>query len=197
VLTGCKGGTNGSRSDAYCEEGHEGPLCAICSDDFYFNVDLQSCEQCSSPNTMVFSPTLFGLILMVFVVLFSSAFAYFGGFDYIKNMLCGETGIEAKMEALSLREKKLHGGDKTCITTIRTDGLITIENTKQEEDTTLKAKYKYTPFASVKETEVVTSNSSIHTTVVINPKGGLNMLKRRFQNQFKAFTSFFQGFLFL
>jgi len=93
----CAGGTKIGRgiiNNSYCEPGHEGPLCAVCSLDHYMNPDQLQCMPCidvksleilllDSPSLIIFMLFALGLIV----------FAY-----RVNKLAVEKEKLEAKME---------------------------------------------------------------------------------------------------
>jgi hypothetical protein len=66
----CLGGTEFS---AYCREGHEGPLCAVCKDAYYKDKDTKMCEECGDsgglPEGTFTSAPFLGLYALLFLLI--------------------------------------------------------------------------------------------------------------------------------
>lgn len=63
-------GTNASENSSYCNLGHKGPLCSICTTDFYFDEVEQACLLCEGDNWVPFVAAfvfIFGLPLLIAV----------------------------------------------------------------------------------------------------------------------------------
>jgi len=93
----CAGGTKigrGTTNNSYCEPGHEGPLCAVCSSDYYMNPDQLKCLPCIGVKSLgvllLDSPSLIIFILFVVALI---AFAY-----RVNKLAVEKEKLEAKME---------------------------------------------------------------------------------------------------
>ena len=66
----CLGGTDFS---AYCREGHEGPLCAVCKDTYFKDKDTKMCEECGDsgglPEGTFTSAPFLGLYVLLFLLI--------------------------------------------------------------------------------------------------------------------------------
>ena len=64
----CSGGASSGME--LCEEGYEGVLCAVCSDNYFYDSATNSCQICDGVN--VFTPSL----IVVFIVFWSIVLGY-------------------------------------------------------------------------------------------------------------------------
>ena len=62
MVEACKGGLNSS-----CEDGYEGPLCAVCSDGYYKK--LKKCKLCPTKGWMIGQLVIIGALVILLVVL--------------------------------------------------------------------------------------------------------------------------------
>ena len=66
----CLGGIDFS---AYCREGHEGPLCAVCKDAYFKDKDTKMCEECGDsgglPEGTFTSAPFLGLYALLFLLI--------------------------------------------------------------------------------------------------------------------------------
>ena len=71
----CLGGTDFS---AYCREGHEGPLCALCKDMYFKDKDTKMCEECGDsgglPEGTFTSAPFLGLYALLFLLILGKLF---------------------------------------------------------------------------------------------------------------------------
>jgi hypothetical protein len=63
----CQGGWNSG--DASCNIGYEGPLCAVCSDGYYYSSMYQKCIECSGSNSINIFTVLIATIIVLIVII--------------------------------------------------------------------------------------------------------------------------------
>lgn len=102
---GCKGGY--AANEASCEVGYEGPLCAVCSNGFYFETSTSSCEKCPSGGLNVFGiiiVAIVGCLLSIPVFVLTLRFAHSSSADtLITNLSCSALFFMVYVRCIALR----------------------------------------------------------------------------------------------
>ena len=73
VFFGACSGGNGTQ-DALCNIGFEGPLCAVCSKDYYYDKAKNGCQDCSQTGESTFNLVVLFIMIMVFIILVKTIF---------------------------------------------------------------------------------------------------------------------------
>jgi hypothetical protein len=196
----CTGGTLFvDEGDGYCNEGYTGPLCAVCSEDFYFNSETRGCAKCTDDAGRIFdSPTfaLFFSFVAVFLVTFVCGIC--NGFKKADELAIAANKQASKYEELKKDAKR------------RNSAANVIHKAKSNGDFSLVRELKEEPKVTIEKhsVEVITSVAKTVTTVVVKTtvvrerkeivivpssplRLGFDLIKKK-QDKFKAFVAFCQ-----
>jgi len=94
VFSGACSGGNGTR-DALCNVGFEGPLCAVCSKDHYYDKAKNGCQDCSQTGESI--STLIVLVIMSMTLILLVKIIFFPSFENSKGF-----GMIDKLSSLSI-----------------------------------------------------------------------------------------------
>mmetsp|Transcript_57436 Transcript_57436/g.113194 ORF Transcript_57436/g.113194 Transcript_57436/m.113194 type:complete len:737 (-) Transcript_57436:21-2231(-) len=159
----CTGGT--VFVEGYCDIGFEGPLCAVCSEGFYFNSDVQGCDECGDGvgPTNLGSGTSVVLILFLIVCLFALVFVWWSCGGYKK---ANELRIIANESSSKLQKLK---NDITKKANVGEDAANWIHEATANGSFSVARQLKEKPKVTTKElsVEVNTSVAKTVTTVVV------------------------------
>ena len=102
TLLACSGGQN---PDNYCSEGHEGVLCGVCKDNYFFSSTAKRCLPCESAGTGSSSIIMISVIIGVFVLVL---LAYLNKNRLIRIQKGLEVAIATAQQLNSQGEDSLH-----------------------------------------------------------------------------------------
>lgn len=197
----CVGGTNASK---YCEEGYEGPLCALCGEDYFFNSDEETCEECT-PNASSISFKLIIFAIIAFALISLAAILKTKAKNYVASFYMSIVSRgKNKAESIGAKMIEKYAAEGYTVkqnsnaTTLTKSSTIPLMD-KVSKDTNLF-------MAPVGSIETVISrrtkgNMEEHVKTVIkvgvvDSKMLANIvlkLRKKAKNQLKALTSFFQS----
>eukprot|EP00615_Pteridomonas_danica_P015791 CAMPEP_0114404630 /NCGR_PEP_ID=MMETSP0102-20121206/19743_1 /TAXON_ID=38822 ORGANISM="Pteridomonas danica, Strain PT" /NCGR_SAMPLE_ID=MMETSP0102 /ASSEMBLY_ACC=CAM_ASM_000212 /LENGTH=458 /DNA_ID=CAMNT_0001569507 /DNA_START=749 /DNA_END=2122 /DNA_ORIENTATION=+ len=152
--------------DGYCEEGYEGPLCAVCSKDYYFNADDLACLSCDNRGggdiQSNFTIVIFALVCAFFILV------------GILKCLLSSPKYKDKSKLIEIASSKL---PKELKDSEPINTQANKSDSDQESSDTIKMKkilkYDSEPTSQSMTQTLVTPIASVTTTTIINTKSSV------------------------
>jgi len=190
--------------DAYCAAGFEGPLCAICVEGYYLDVDAATCTLCpvgagQSLSRMAASSAMLVVLGVTFALLLFTCFKKLSATDAAQQLSAQAKVSAAKFE--KLKEQLEQDYDNF---TVNDNGTVSFAKANDEKSPyslskpQVKTQVFHTPFAKITTTSVVVhapTRTSTSLTTVIAPSSQFLLLATavsKLQSKVKALTAFSQ-----